>query len=247
MNLKKLFVALGIASSLGLFSACDMMSNFYDDTLDSVPSSDTQSGQNSSQQTDSVTRTDSTGQKQVIQVKSGQYYIDASSYTKWVYINFHSDSLCITTSDISLDNLKETGAPQAWDIAQHRYDVKTNQACVFMTDYHSISDLEAAGLPADAAWVADEYSDNAITVDMSHMLEGYLVYAPGNRNTEAGRWLHVDTSSMPPSYTLHDNVMLYRFDDGTYAAIQLVNFMSTDKYQIKGWMTVNYQYPIFVK
>lgn len=37
---------------------------------------------------------------------------------------------------------------------------------------------------------------------------------------------------------MHDNVMLLHFADGTYAAIQLANFMSTDSYQVKGWMTV---------
>ena len=44
---------------------------------------------------------------------------------------------------------------------------------------------------------------------------------------------------------MHDNVMLLRLKDGTYAAIQLANFMSTDSYQVKGWMTVNYKYPMF--
>jgi hypothetical protein len=39
--------------------------------------------------------------------------------------------------------------------------------------------------------------------------------------------------------------MLLRLKDGTYAAIQLANFMSTDSYQVKGWMTVNYKYPMF--
>lgn len=224
MNLKKTTIMLGIASTLGLFSACDMLEGVYDDTLDAAPE---QQGDNS--------------------ISEGQYYIDATSYTQWVYINFHSDSLRITTSTISLEDGTETGVPEAWDIAQHRYDVKTNGAAVVMTDFHSIEELEAAGLPSDVAWVEDEWSEEAITIDMSHMLEGYLVYAPSNKNTEAGKWLNVDTSTMPPIYTMHDNVILYRFSDGTYAAVQLTNFMSTDRYQTKGWMTVNYKYPIFAQ
>ena len=182
-----------------------------------------------------------------VAVQEGQYYIDATDYAKWVYINLHTPTPTITTSTINIDDLTETGVPEQWDIAQHRYDVKTNGAAVMMTDYHSIEELEAAGLPMGGDWIEDEESEQSVIIDMSHMMEGWLTYAPGHKNTEIGKWVEVDTSNMPPSYTMHDNVMLLRLADGTYAAIQLANFMSTDSYQIKGWMTVNYKYPMFEK
>ena len=213
MKLRKCLVMMGIVSLMGLFSACDVLEDAYDD-----PS---------------------------VEKKEGQYYVDATDYAQWVYINLHTPTPTITTSTISLDDMSETGAPSEWDIAHHRYDVKTNGAAVVMTPYHTIEDLEMAGMPQECQWVADEYSDECVTVDMSHMMEGYLVYAPGYKNTELGKWVNVDTSNMPPNYAMYDNVMLIRFADSTYAAIQLVNFMSTDRYQIKGWMTVNYQYPVF--
>ena len=215
---------LGIVYVMGLFSACDMMGGLYDDT---------------------ITGGDIRPDVPVIEQREGQYYIDATSYTKWVYINLHGDSLAISVSDINTEDYTETGAPEEWDYAHHRYDVKTNGASVMMTPYHSIEALEQAGLPSEGEWTADEESEQCITVDMSHMMEGYLVYAPGHKNTVIGKWVEVDTSNMPPNYTMHDNVMLLRFADGTYAAIQLANFMSTDSYQVKGWMTVNYKYPIF--
>ncbi|UKK50820.1 HmuY family protein [Prevotella sp. E13-17] len=224
MNRHLLLSMLGIVAVMGLFSACDMMGDLYDDT---------------------ITGGDDRQDVPVVEQREGQYYIDATSYTKWVYINMHGDSLAITVADISTEDHTESGAPEEWDYAHHRYDVKTNDGSVMMTDCHSIEQLEAMGLPAEATWTNDEYSEQSITVDMSHMLEGYLDYAPGFKNREAGRWLDVDTSSMPPIYTMHDNVMLFRFKDGTYAAVQLVNYMSTDRYQTKGWMTVNYKYPIF--
>jgi len=183
----------------------------------------------------------------VVEKQEGQYYIDATDYAQWVYINLHTQTPTITTSVISLEDLSEAGVPAEWDIAQHRYDVKCNGGAVKMTPYHSIKELEEAGFPEEGEWVEDEESEQCITVDMSHMMEGYLTYAPGHKNKELGKWVEVDTSSMPPSYTMHDNVMLLRLKDGTYAAIQLANFMSTDSYQIKGWMTVNYKYPIFNK
>ena len=179
--------------------------------------------------------------------KEGQYYVDATDYAKWVYVNLHTPTPTIVTSTISLDDFSETGVPAEWDIAQHRYDVKTNGAAVMMTPYHSIEELENTGLPSEGQWMEDEESEQSIIIDMSHMLEGYLTYAPGHKNLELSKWVEVDTSTMPPAYTMHDNVMLLRLNDGSYAAIQLANFMSTDNYQIKGWMTVNYKYPIEFK
>ncbi|MBP5375073.1 MAG: HmuY family protein [Bacteroidaceae bacterium] len=213
MNKPTLYILLGIASFMGLFSACDVLEDVYD-----APTTEK---------------------------RDEQYYIDATDYAQWVYINLHTPTPTITTSTISLDDFTETGAPAEWDIAHHRYDVKTDGAAVMMTPYHSIQELETAGLPKEGKWVEDEDSEQCITVDMSHMMEGYLTYAPGHKNTELGQWVKVDTSNMPPNYTMNGNVMLLRLADGTYAAIQLANFMSTDSYQVKGWMTVNYKYPLF--
>ncbi|WP_073210730.1 HmuY family protein [Xylanibacter ruminicola] len=182
-----------------------------------------------------------------VDTQEGQYYIDATDYAQWVYINLHTATPTITVSTINTDDFSETGAPAEWDIAHHRYDVKTNGATVMMTPYHSIKELENAGMPQEGTWVEDEESEQCITVDMSHMMEGYLTYAPGHKNLEIGKWVEVDTSTMPPIYAMNDNVMLLRLNDGTYAAIQLANFMSNDSYQIKGWMTVNYKYPIDFK
>ena len=215
MKRRNYYILLGIVSMMGLFSACDVLEDVYDDPT--------------------------------VEKKEGQYYIDATDYAQWVYINLHTPTPTITISTINLENLNEMGAPDEWDIAHHRYDVKTNGATVMMTPYHSINELEKVGLPEEGKWVEDEESEQCITVDMSHMMEGYLTYASGHKNKELGKWVEVDTSNMPPNYTMHDNVMLLRLNDDTYAAIQLANFMSTDSYQIKGWMTVNYKYPIEFK
>ena len=180
-------------------------------------------------------------------VKSGTFYVDATSYTQWIYIDLHGESLSMTTSTISLEDYSESGVPESWDFAMHRYDVKTNGGGVMQTSFDSIEQLESSMTQApDEGWTEDVYSDKSITVDMSHMMEGYIVYAPGHKNETAGQWLSVDTSNMPPSYSKSDKVFLYRFADGTCAAIQLKNYMSDDKNMTKGWMTVLYKYPMFV-
>lgn len=224
-----LITMLGTVFAPGLFSACDALESIYDNDRTDIPPIEQQ------QYYDGV-------------VKSGSFYADATSYTQWVYVNLHGDSLTMTTSDISIEDCSETGAPEEWDFAMHRYDVKTNGGCVIQTDCNSIELLESnmSDAPTEG-WTEDEYSDESVTIDMSHMLEGYLVYAPGYKNKTAGLWLDVDTSTMPPNYTMSDKVFLYKFSDGTCAAIQLKNYMSNDRYQTKGWMTVAYKYPMFVK
>lgn len=236
MNRVKHCVALTAVALSGLLSGCDMMGGLYDDAEET---------ENGGERIEYHTVADG--------VRSGQYYIDATSYTQWIYINLHADQPSICTTEISMEDYSETEKPDEWDFALHRYDVKTNGAEVMMTPYHSIEALLSAGTPSEGKWVRDEYSEEAIIVDMSHMLELYLVYAPGYVNKEASKWLDVnigtlpDNLIMPPIYTMRDNVMLYRFADGTYAAIQLVSYMSNDRYQAKGWMTVAYKYPVFAK
>ncbi|MGM9778755.1 MAG: HmuY family protein [Prevotella sp.] len=230
MNRRKTMITmLGTVFAAGLFSACDALEGIYDNDRAGISQEEQQ------QYYDGV-------------VKSGSFYADATSYTQWVYINLHSDSLTMTTSTISLEDYSEDGAPEEWDFALHRYDVKTNVGSVMLTEYNSVEELESnmTETPAEG-WNEDEYSDESVTIDMSHMLEGYLVYAPGYKNKTAGLWLDVDTSTMPPNYSMSDKVFLYKFSDGTCAAIQLKNYMSNDRYQTKGWMTVAYKYPMFVK
>ena len=235
MNKVKHYIILVIAALSGLLSSCDVMGGLYDDPIDSGIDG-------GGEEWEYHTVVDG--------VRSGQYYIDATSYTKWIYVNLRSDQPNISTTEIDLENYGETEMPDEWDFALHHYDVKTNGAEVMMTPYHSIEALLSEGMPNGGEWVADEYSDEAIIVDMSHMLEGYLIYAPGYVNREASKWFDVDIGTppnyiMPPIYTMRDNVMLYRFPDGTCAAIQLVNYMGHDRYQTKGWMTVKYKYPVF--
>lgn len=220
----KTLCILGIILFGGIFSACDMLGGIYDDTFD---------GNNpEKKEAENVTTATS-------------MYLDARSYTQWIYIDLHSTTPTTTISEISLEDYSESGKPATWDVAFHRYDIKTNGAKAIMTSYETIDELEAAGLPDNPQWVEDQFIEEAIWVDMSHMLEGYIIYAPSYKNVEASRWINVDISDMPPTYTTNNNVILLQFIDGTYGALQLDDFMTKDKYRIKGCLTINYKYPIF--
>lgn len=98
-----------------------------------------------------------------------------------------------------------------------------------------------ASLPQES-FVADEWTTDRITVDMSQMMDGIIIYAEDYYNPCLSRWLDVDTSTMPPIYTLSNKVYVLRFSDGTYAALRLSNFMNDAA--VKGFMTVDYLYPV---
>lgn len=165
---------------------------------------------------------------------TGRIYIDATDYAEWHYIDLHNRSVTTTAVDAE--------APENWDFAIHRYDTKTNGGAVWEStteDFYSLPDIKA--LP-DGAFLKDEWTTDRIAVDMSQMMDGIVVYAEDYYNSCLSRWLNVDTSTMPPVYTLSGKVYILQMPDGTYAALRLANFMSNAA--VKGFMTVDYLYPV---
>ncbi len=163
---------------------------------------------------------------------AGVIYIDATSYTDWVYINF-SDQKVYT---INVEN----EAPQSWDIAVHRYDVKTNGGKAIETAYSTIADAIKADY-ADDLLTADQWTTQQIVTDMSTMMDDYLSYVESYYNPELSKWLNVDTSTMPPVYTLSDKVYIIELADKVKAAVKLVNYM--DETGVKGFLTIEYICP----
>lgn len=166
--------------------------------------------------------------------RTGTIYIDASDYTKWNYISL-KDKKVVTA-------LYDEQQPENWDFAVHRYDAKTNNASVFETEYYDLTDISSVSKFSGADFIADEWTTNKITIDMSQMMEGIIKYAEDFYNPCLSKWLNVDTSSMPPVYTLSEKVYILKLQDGTFAALKLSDFMNTSG--IKGFMTIDYLYPV---
>lgn len=173
-------------------------------------------------------------------------YINATEYTNWIYINLHSK----TKNDTVTLNYQDTEhIPSAWDIALHRYDIKTNGGKALETSFNELASLENAVKngtfpePADADLVEDNMKDS-ITVDMSTMMSGYLGYAKSPKNKELCKWLLLDLSVMPPIYTPSEKVYLLKMCDGTYAAIRFTGYSNPNKYNIKGYISFDYLYPL---
>lgn len=166
---------------------------------------------------------------------TGTVYIDATSYTRWTYIDFHTQKMD------SVEITPETQVPENWDIAIHRYDVKTNDGSVLETGLTGLSTLLTSGALPQGTFISDEWTTEKIIVDMSTMADGYLGYAESDYNPELSKWLNVDKSTMPPIYTPSNKVYLLKLKDGTMAAIRLKSYMN--ELGVKGYMTFDYIYP----
>lgn len=165
---------------------------------------------------------------------TGTIYIDASDYVIWNYIDFSEEEVTV------LSYTDE--APAEWDFAVHRYDVKTNGGAVAETSAVNVASMTSAASVPASSFVADIWTTDRISVDMSGMMDGVILYAEDYYNTCLSQWLDVDTSTMPPIYTMSNKVYLLRMADGTYAAIKLQNFMNDAA--VKGFMTIEYKYPV---
>lgn len=164
---------------------------------------------------------------------SGIIYVDARTYDRWVYIDFLNRK--IDTTNIMLNEEE----PAQWDFALHRYDVKTCGGSACATSFSSLEELRAAGPINFDNFITDV--DDSVVVDMSGMMDGIIKYAPSKRNPILSKWLKVDTSVMPPIYTLSKQVYILQMKDGTRAALLFTNYMSSACE--KGFITIYYIYP----
>lgn len=165
---------------------------------------------------------------------SGTIFIDARDYEKWTYINLE-DKIVDTANMLHNDE-----EPQKWHFAIHRYDVKTNGGEARQTDFLTFDELRASGDYENGVFTADTLSK--VIVDMSGMMNGVLLYHDSEVNKVLSRWLDVDTSVMPPIYTMSGKVYILRMDDGMLAALLFTDYMNESS--VKGYITIRYIYPL---
>ena len=164
---------------------------------------------------------------------SGVIYVDASSFERWLYVDFKNKKVDTTNILMGEDE------PAQWDFALHRFDAKTNNGTVAATDFTSLDDLRAAGIIDIDGFTADV--DDSVMVDVTDMMSGIVKYAPSKKNRVLSSWMSVDISVMPPIYTLSNKVYILQMPDGTRAALLLVNYMNTSG--VRGFLTIHYIYP----
>lgn len=200
---------------LGLASCEGVMGDIYDDAEDSQTAT-----------YGFLSKSDGTN--------AGRVYLNCTQYDRWMYVNFHNTTVDSVTIS---DNMTE---PADWDIALHRYDVKTNGGAVMKTAFTELSDLIASGRMPSGDFTEDNQNDS-VTVDLSQMMSGIVGYHHTNVNRVL-RWVELDMSTMPPGYNVSNNVFVIRLKDGTYAAVRLISYRNNAS--TTGYMTFDYVYPL---
>lgn len=156
--------------------------------------------------------------------------IDATAYNKWVYFSFSKGN--VVTVDDPENDLN-------WDMALHRYDVKLNggtsgkgQGAAIETSAKSLSDVK--NIPTEG-YVVDVMGQ----VNMTGMPP---VYEEHSMNTEVSKWMKLDTSEMPPSYTMSGLVYILKCADGKIVKVKFTDY--TNDLGATAHITFQYEYPV---
>lgn len=160
-------------------------------------------------------------------------------YTYWYDVFGAGISKKEYRSFVATDSQPE---PPAWDIAIHRNNVRTNGAAVHETTFTSMNDLpDSSASFADADFHTDQWNETDVWTIQDKMLQGLIGNQGIRINPILSSWLSVKLPPIPPAFTLNNHVFILRFEDGTHAALQLVNYQSTKG--VKCCLTINYKYP----
>ena len=127
-----------------------------------------------------------------------------------------------------------------WDIALHRYDVKTNGASAVET---TESDIKKVTAIPSSGYVADIKTDSLI-IDNSGMMNNKVGYATSNINEVLNKGIEFSSVPMPPTpanWTMSDKVYVIKLSSGEYAKIKFTDY-SNDA-DVKGHISFDYVYP----
>ena len=133
-------------------------------------------------------------------------------------------------------------APTEWTFAVHRNNVRTNGGAVLETAYTSMDELpESSDVFKDRQFTEDEWTENEVWDSQEQMLLGYVPSQGIEINRVLSSWLSMEIPPMPPSFSMNNHVFILRLKDGSYAALQLENYLSPKG--DKCYLTLNYKYP----
>lgn len=134
------------------------------------------------------------------------------------------------------------GEPEQWSVAFHRNNVRTNGGSVYETEYTSMEELPPSHEAfAGKIFTPDEWSENLVWDSQEKMLLCLVPSQGIEVNKVLSSWLHMDIPPVPPAFTHNKHVFILRMADGTFAALQLADYLSPSG--TRCWLTINYKYP----
>lgn len=127
----------------------------------------------------------------------------------------------------------------AWDIAFHKYDIRTNGGAAVVTaetNLHTVIEVPDSGFETD--------TDGKVMADMSNMMQGFVGYQEVKLNPVLCSWVTATpTGTMPPyTYKLNSNVFIVKTKAGKYAKIKFTD--TTNEKDVAVYAAFSYQYPM---
>ena len=128
-----------------------------------------------------------------------------------------------------------------WDLAFHRYNIKTNGGAAVMLQTTDLSAVTLADIDGKD-FTADVERD--VMVDMSGMMKGFVGYQTTNINSVLGKWVTATpTGSMPPyTYEINNSVFIVKTASGEYAKVRFTDMSdATGKNEAASF---DYEFPL---
>ena len=180
--------------------------------------------------------------------------INATKYDVWTYINLETGQTEIHR-DFSEWHVMEKGKlietipakgsevdiKIKWHIAIHRFDIRTNNGEAIATKETEFSKVK--GLPAGDYKKDVEVKDQVrVGFNRADMMKSKFTLAGTAKiNPELNKWMNVDMSTMPPTYTMSNLVYVVKFKDGSYAKIKFTDATDATGKE-KGHITFQYEF-----
>ncbi len=160
--------------------------------------------------------------------------VDASDYTKWVYINFDKGEV-VTVSAPETD--------LSWDLGLHRYDFKTNGgtsgkgkgAAARTTQKDLMADIPT---PKDSEWTLDREGTLLMKFGMSKHERKYekqsanFLLTSEPKGDGSFNYLNkgiISMTGMPPTVTVDPAVFLVRSAAGQIVRVRVLDYQSATK------------------
>lgn len=158
-------------------------------------------------------------------------YLDARSYTDWVYFSFEKGAI-VNVTDFAND--------LSWDIAFHRGDLRLNggksgkgQGAAVNTNktgWDAVTEAPATG------YLTDEIG----TITTAFTGDG-IETADQPFSQTLATWLTIDTSNPPPVYTYHNYVYVVKTAAGKFVKLQIYDYKDA-KNAAGAYISFKYQY-----
>ena len=171
--------------------------------------------------------------------------IDATDYTKWVYLNFASGELIEVTDPIN---------DLSWDLGLHRYDFKTNGGSSGKGQGAAVRISKQKNLtaeiptPADDQWILDReglllmnFVNNG---DGNHQTKYEMQMANFLLSSECdglGGFTNqgiITQEGMPPQVYIDNAIFLIRTASGEIVRLRVLDYQNNKKQ--RGYITIQY-------